>query len=187
LWVDSAPQECKYHVLALDPSKGRHSKVGDYSAFVQLRVSDDGTIYVNSWLMRMALDQLQAFAVQLLARLRPQGFIYEKIFEQRAVGQAIQDACQLQGVPCPMYEYVPRSNMEKNEKIRLYLTPLLGQRKIKLVRDATASNQLLLAQLKEFPCGMHDDAPDALCQALYLLEQIKHGPRQAPTPLTLSV
>ena len=48
VWFDRWPSDLRLKVMVLDPSKGRDSRRGDYSAFVLLGVDRDGVLYVDA-------------------------------------------------------------------------------------------------------------------------------------------
>jgi predicted phage terminase large subunit-like protein len=54
------------------------------------------------------------------------------------------------------------------------LGPYLSQRRLRFLAGS-ASTQMLVDQLRDFPCGAHDDGPDALEMALRLAEEVWHG------------
>lgn len=184
LWVDKIEGDIQFRLLSLDPSKSKSAHVGDYSVFTYLQVNTTGTIYVQSFFFRQPLDRLQSYAAQLLEQLRPDGFIYEKTFGQGQIGREIIHTCKVKGIPCPMWEFDSKQN--KVERIRLALTPLLGSKKLKLLKDSPG-NHLMLAQLSEFPSAVNDDGPDSLTMAISLLDQVRHGTRKTPEKLTLRV
>lgn len=163
IWARMPDNNIRLRILALDPSKGKHSHTGDYSAFVYVVLTTDGNVYVQSWLQRVPADTLGAMAVKLIDELRPDGFIYEGAF--------------LAGLFPSTHAYLYSSQEDKNVRIRVALTPLLGSKKLHL--DANCpGNRLLLSQLREFPTASHDDGPDALVMALSLLNQLLTGRRQ---------
>jgi len=183
IWTTHIPQDnVRFRVLALDPSKSKRSTTGDYSAFVYAVLTHDGHFHVQSWLVRVPLDQLVSMSVKLLAELKPDGFIVETVMMQALLAHSIQEACKAQQVPCPIWEFC--SHEDKIVRIRVALTPLLGGRRLHL-DESSPGNRLLLSQLREFPTCSHDDGPDSLTMACYLLNQMMFGRRQ-PEKLVLT-
>ena len=175
IWTPQVPADgVRLRVLSLDPSKGKRSTTGDYSAFTYVTLTTNGHLYVQSWLARLPTDQLIQQAVSLLDTLRPDGFVYESTLFQELLGKMIGDECVRRSVPCPIWEYAP--NEDKIVRIRMALTPLLGQKRLHLLEDSPG-NRLLLNQLREFPTGVHDDGPDSLTMATYLINMMLTGKR----------
>ncbi len=52
IWFDEWPANFQAKTVALDPSKGRDARRGDYSAYVLLCVDADGVLYVEADLAR---------------------------------------------------------------------------------------------------------------------------------------
>lgn len=162
----------RLRVLALDPSKSKKSTTGDFAAFTYLVLTTEGHVHVQSWFYRAPADQVVSEAVALLDQLRPHAFIYESTMMQELFGKWILERCNQRGIPCPIWEFSTQE--EKNVRIRMALTPLLGQRRLHL--DANSpGNRLLLSQIREFPTGNHDDGPDSLTMGTYLLNQLLAG------------
>src|SRR5690606_7975414 len=65
LWFDEWPANLRTRVIALDPSKGRDARRGDYSAYVILGISDEGLLYVDADLARRATPEIVATGAEL--------------------------------------------------------------------------------------------------------------------------
>ena len=74
IWFDAWPSELAIRAIALDPSKGRDARRGDYSAYVLLGIDRDGVIYVEADLARRPTPQMVADGVALCRRFRPDAF-----------------------------------------------------------------------------------------------------------------
>src|SRR5262245_4424072 len=76
-WFDDWPRELELKVMALDPSKGRDSKAGDFSALVKLGLDRNRIMYVEADLQRRPTPQLVADAVEMVRQFRPDLFAIE--------------------------------------------------------------------------------------------------------------
>jgi predicted phage terminase large subunit-like protein len=146
--------------LALDPSKGKDSSRGDYSAFVFVALSEDGTFYVDAHLERLPTSALVAKGVELYRKYQPNIFCVE--------------ANQFQELLCDEFErqlvrvYPLENKLNKTIRIRR-LEPYLSSRRLRFCASSP-SCRLLVEQLRSFPVGSHDDGPDALEMALRMVE-----------------
>lgn len=173
LWFEGWPSGLKLRVMALDPSKGADSRHGDYSAYVLLGITPDGTLLVEGDLARRPTPRMVADGVALYRRFNPLLFGVEINQWQELLAEEFAAEFQRQGLlaarPCGIRNYT-------NKRVRIRrLGPYLSQRKIKFLRDSAAT-RLLVDQLRDFPNGAHDDGPDALEMALRLAEEAWHGP-----------
>ncbi len=71
IWFDEWPNTWLCRVVAHDPSKGKDSKHGDYSAFVMLQWGRDDTIYVDADLERRNTSIITDTAIDLQQSFRP--------------------------------------------------------------------------------------------------------------------
>lgn len=165
------------HILALDPSKGKNSATGDYSAFMDMLLTQDGTLWVEPLLKRMPTDQVEDTAVELLERTRYDAFAHEINGFQELLADNIVRKCERKGVHCPLRKL--ESTTDKVVRIRMDLTPLLARKRIRVFAHTRYSN-LLIQQLREFPTGLHDDGPDSLSMGTRVINQLLQGNRQAP-------
>jgi predicted phage terminase large subunit-like protein len=159
-------------VIALDPSKGTDARRGDYSAYVLLGIDPLGVIYVEADLARRATPQMVADGVALCRRFRPLAFGVEaNQYHELLAGEFVTEFERQHHatiVPAAIHNYV-------NKQVRIRrLGPYLSQRRLRFLRGS-ASTQLLVNQLRDFPAGAHDDGPDALEMALRLAEEVWHG------------
>ena len=67
-------KEADPQTIALDPSKGRDARQGDYSAIILLGVDAAGTIYVEADLQRRPTSQMVADGVEHYQQFRPDAF-----------------------------------------------------------------------------------------------------------------
>lgn len=173
LFVDRWPDRLKYLVVAVDPATGRAMKNGDYTAIVALGVDYEGQLYAEADMEKSGPletgQRLATFCKRLpmapdIIGVESQGFQFlvrsmaEDAFEHMGVqGQFEEYAIEDRGVP-----------IRKEDRIA-ELDPLISHRDIKYVR--APGTALLVSQLKNFPSQDHDDGPDALELASWILSQ----------------
>jgi predicted phage terminase large subunit-like protein len=172
IWFDDWPDGLSAKTIALDPSKGKDARRGDYSAYVMLGIDDQGTVYVEANLARRPTPQMVADGAKLCQQFHPLIFGVEaNQYQELLVGEFL-DEFERQGLaylsPSALHNHV-----NKQMRIRR-LGPYLSQRRLRF-HAGTASTRLLVDQLRDFPAGAHDDGPDALEMALRLAEEIWHG------------
>ena len=168
------PPDLERRVLALDPSKGKQDRSGDYSAFVLLGLCRDWTLWADADLdaarpvesprggrsiVNDGLDLVQSW--------RPDAFSVETNGFQHLVAEAFLRVAGERRIHLPLFGVC--STSPKVSRIRA-LGPYLAQGRLR-VRD-TPGGRLLVQQLRDFPQGEHDDAPDALAQAVRMLDKL---------------
>src|SRR5262249_13628651 len=116
LFFDCWPESPACRVAALDPSKGKDSKSGDYSAFALLAVDAEGTLWVEADLCRgLPAEALADQAVDHSRRFRPDAFVVETNQFQQLLCLLISQAAQRQHILVPTVEV---SNMV-NKQVRI--------------------------------------------------------------------
>jgi len=208
-WFEAWPRSLEIKTLALDPSKGKDAKKGDYSALVKLGMDRSMDLYCEADLQRRPTPQIVADGVETVREFQPMGFAIESNQFQELLCADFSQARQEQRVLLPIIEC---ENYVKEHVRRRRLGTYLSQRKLRfksrsagttllvqqLSRLGTYLSQrelrfksrspgttLLVQQLKDFPMGDHDDGPDALEQALSLMIQLWNGRHQPPPPQRL--
>lgn len=181
MWFDDWPKDLALLVLALDPSKGRSSKHGDYSAIVALGRSKDGTLWAEADMARRPTTVIRTDSEAFFERLAretgrvPDGFGCESDqFQELLADQLAKQLARRYG---QIVYKMGTGNTAKDVRIRR-LTPELASRKIRF--RATPGTRLLVQQLQEFPIGEHDDGPDALEYARRLAIYLWNGKRGTP-------
>jgi predicted phage terminase large subunit-like protein len=172
IWFDAWPEGLVIRTIALDPSKGRESGRGDYSAYVLLGIDASGVIYVEADMARRPTPQMVADGVALCARFRPNAFGVEaNQFQELLCGEFAAEFAR-QGMP----HVAPAAiHNHANKLIRIRrIGPYLSQRRLRFL-SRSVSTKLLVDQLRDFPAGAHDDGPDALEMALRLAEDFWQG------------
>lgn len=170
IWFDELPKKLAVRSLALDPSKGKDSAAGDFSAFVFAGIASDGTIYVDAQIARRPVYEIIDAAVDLHRLWRPDVFGVEVNQFQ----ELLRDEMARKFSEAGLYGVTPypiQNNVNKRVRIRR-LGPLLSARKLRFNRYSP-SVALLVDQLKSFPVGDHDDGPDALEMAVRLARELQ--------------
>lgn len=158
IWFDEWPLDLTLKGIALDPSKGRDSKWGDYGAFVKMGRDKKGTLYVEADMGKWNTEQIVDRAIEHQLQFQPDVFAIETNQFQELLAVEIQRRAREVGFPLPIRPIV--NTVNKNVRIRrlgAYLAP--GHIRFK---GNSPGTRLLVAQLRDFPLGQHDDGPDAL-------------------------
>lgn len=166
IWVDDQdwPSDLFLSASFLDPSKGKNSRKGDYSAIVSVAYKD-GLLWVESSIDRRPVPKMVSDYVQWNRERRTAFVGLEANAWQDLLAEDYWQACAEIGYNADYPELITQT-ISKTIRIER-LGKWLQQRLIRMRK--TASNELLLQQLKEFPYGKHDDGPDALESAINLL------------------
>jgi predicted phage terminase large subunit-like protein len=173
-WVDVWPARVKYLVVGVDPATGRALRDGDYSAIVALGIGYDGKLYCQADMDKTGpqetTERLARFCRKLpmapdVIAIESNGFQFlmrtmaEETFANEDVSGRIE-----------AYDTTERDvPLHKEDRIA-ELDPLIVSKDIHWVRaDGT---QLLVSQLQNFPSPDHDDGPDALELASWVLSNL---------------
>jgi predicted phage terminase large subunit-like protein len=174
VWFDEWPRAFRVRVLALDPSKGREDRHGDYSAFVFVGVDAQGTAWVEADLARRPTPEIVATGAELIRRLRPDVFGLETNQFQELLGAHFMEELRRQGI---LWVVPMGVENRTNKRVRIrWLGQFLAERKLRFLAGS-AGTKLLVDQLKDFPVADHDDGPDALEMALRLAFEHNEGAR----------
>lgn len=171
LWFTDWPTHFIAKAIALDPSKGRDAskpKEGrppDYSAYVLASVDAQGVVWVDADLSNTRdVTQMVQDGIGLYRQFQPQAVLVEVNQFQELIGGEFQRIGNELRLHLPLYGI---NNTEpKPVRIRT-IGPYLAKRELRF-RD-TPGCRLLVQQLRDFPCGSHDDGPDSLSMALRML------------------
>jgi predicted phage terminase large subunit-like protein len=172
IWFDAWPEGLVLRAVALDPSKGRDSARGDYSAYVLLGIDAAGMIYVEADMAKRPTPQMVTDGVAICIRFRPTLFGVEaNQFQELLCGEFAAEFARQR-----MAHIIPAAiHNQANKLVRIRrLGPCLSQRRLRFLARSP-STKLLVDQLRDFPAGAHDDGPDALEMALRLAEDAWHG------------
>lgn len=159
------PENLVLSATALDPSKGKDAKKGDFQAIVNTGYLD-GYLWVECEIDRQPISEMIDDLVQFNMRIRPTVTGIEAVAFQELLAPVYLQA-QLD------YSYYDQPELIQNttpKRIRIArLGYWLRRHRIKIKNNA--SGQLLLKQLKAFPNGDHDDG----CFAAGTLVQTNRG------------
>lgn len=174
------PDDVFTHIISLDPSMGKNARTGDYSALLHVVASRNLHLFVqDAIILRMTSTQCEDQALAFIQQFQPGSVVVESNGFQEVLADNILQKCTAQSVMCPMSKYVSR--VDKEVRLRMTLTPYLANKRLH-IRN-TPQNQLLLAQMRDFPLGKHDDGPDALSLASIAFAELVKKVQQ-PQPLT---
>lgn len=167
---DEWPESFLVSATALDPSKGRNTKSGDYSAIVTVGFSK-GYLWVDADLQRRPVPQIMRDLVEWNTLRRPMVTGIEGVLFQELLGPDYEQA----QIELGNYRDVPV--MIDNSISKTLRISRLGQwlRLHRVKIRNTPGGRLLLQQLKDFPNGDHDDGPDAMEMAVRLLESLSEA------------
>jgi len=178
LWVDDdrwpRPEEFQFHVLALDPSKGKTDKADD-SAFVKLSLHQSGVMYVDAEIDLMHLGKLTERTLEISREFNPVAVGIEAVQFQELLGIHIDAEARRVGWPLNVWHIDHTTN--KHARIRSTLTHHVMHKEFRFRRSSRGARKLV-AQLQEFPKAKHDDGPDALEMAVSLARRIHSGESQ---------
>lgn len=178
MWFDDYPRDIVLSALALDPSKGRDAKAGDYSAFVSAGLDSRGVLWVDADLERRPATKIVQDGINLFRQRRPSGFAVEINQFQELLAADFRREAAKDNIHLPLYGI--NNHVSKVVRIRS-LGSYFAQQRIR-VRN-TPGARLLVQQLRDFPHGTNDDGPDALEMAVRLLKHLlgeatEHGSPQ---------
>ena len=175
IWFDDWPRdEIEAWVVACDPSKGRSSKHGDYSAMVLLARDRSGHYWIEADLARRPADRIVADTYELVRRGRAElvrteeGVGYETDGFAALFLPILRTAEKQYQLQLRLHD-ISHGGAPKATRIRR-LTPRLTAGKLHF--RSTPGTRLLVRQMEEFPLADHDDGPDALEMADRLIERL---------------
>ncbi len=172
LWFERWPFAPVVRTLAIDPSQGHDARRGDYAAFVFIALDSSGMYFVEAELRRVPVAELVATAVELYLQFQPDLLGVEANQFQELVGDLLVAELRRRGLP-HVQPMLVHNNLNKRVRIRR-LGPLLAAKRLRFKADSPTT-RLLVDQLRQFPCGDHDDGPDALEMAIRLASSLVNG------------
>lgn len=165
IWFHDWPANLRIKAMALDPSKGRDARHGDYSAFVLLGIDERGIVYLEADLARRPTARMVADGVAWYRQFQPHLFGIETNQFQELLAAEFQAEFLRQGMLAAAV--VPLENTAaKLARIRRW-GPLFAQRRVRFKANSPGT-RMLLEQFQDFPHAAHDDGPDAAEMALRL-------------------
>ena len=171
MYFDDWPNTITLRTIAVDPSKGRDGKQGDFSAIVKLGRDRDGTLYCEADLARRSSEAIIDATLEHYAGFRADAVAVEANQYQELLAVQIAQRARESGLPIPIVPIV--NTVSKLTRIRR-LGPYLGQHAIRFKADSPGT-KLLIDQLRDFPTADHDDGPDALEIALRVMIDTHNG------------
>jgi predicted phage terminase large subunit-like protein len=166
IWFDDwpHPDSITLLVIALDPSKGKDAKHGDYSALVVLARARDGTLWVEADLARRPTPRIVADGIELARRVQAEtghtldGFGVESDQFQELLADEFVRQTKDAGFTLPIFK-MTTGGVNKEVRIRRLSSDVT---KVNIRYRATPGTRLLVRQMEQFPNADHDDGPDAL-------------------------
>lgn len=158
---------CRLASIALDPSKGKNAKKGDYQATVYVGYAD-GYLWVDADICRRPVPDTVSKMVDMEEEYRPTVVGVEAVAFQELIAPIYGAEHRTRG-----REYREPELIENtvNKHVRISrLGSWLRLHMIKIRR--TKGGYLLRDMLKEYPNHAHDDGPDALEMAIRKLIDI---------------
>lgn len=177
IWFDDWPQNLAILVFALDPSKGKDAKTGDYSAIVALGRTLDGMLWCEADLARRTTTRILDDSIEMVERVSREtgrqvdGFGVESDQFQELLADQLRAKATAKWFASIVYN-MTTGGTPKAVRIRR-LTPILTGFKIRFRN--TPGTRLLVTQLEQFPIADHDDGPDGLEYANRLAVSLWNG------------
>ena len=173
-YFDSWPEghACEFRIVSLDPSLGRSDK-SDYSAFVKAALGVDGLLYIDADLARRDITRQVVDGMAIAEEFEALALSVEINAFQEALAVIFRDKTRGRGWMIPIIPITQTAN--KIMRIRAFITPYLAEKKVKF-RRGSPGVALLLEQLRTFPASRYADGPDALAQAIHVIQDFRlHG------------
>jgi phage terminase large subunit-like protein len=173
-------------VIALDPSKGKGDKEGDYSAFVLLWFYN-GTLFVDADMRNDRGDiEITHTGVQLFKQFNPHYFVIESearqnehlVRDMHRIADSESLVMPITTVDSRVFSGDGKMKMDKKSRIR-QLAGYVSERWFRF-KTPSPGAKLLKEQLMAFPLG-HDDGPDALAYGIAMLQKATRGCVSPPT------
>ena len=184
IWFDAWPEHRRLCVVAVDPSQGKDSRRGDFSAVVVLIIDTAGRMYVEADLARRPVPQLVADTVACCRRFPVDALGVEANQFQELLAEPLEAEFRRQGL-VGFSPWMIHNHTSKVVRIRR-LGPFLARRMLRFRRNS-AGTRLLVEQLRMFPTASHDDGPDALEMAIRLAGELLRSPGETHTISRMSV
>ncbi len=186
-WFDYWPVDIatEIKVMALDPSKGKESKTGDYQAVIKYARDKDGCEYVEADMGKRPVTAMQApdgtelsegmceTLIDNAREFKPEGIGIEGNQFQELLVIPLKDVAKRRGYDREFRPYLINNQVNKLVRIRRLGMPL-SERRMRFKRNSPGT-RLLVEQLKQFPTADHDDGPDALEMARRLAIELVNG------------
>ena len=166
---DTWPVNMAVKTMALDPSKGKSDRVGDFSAYTLLGVDSSDTLLIESNMRRRPINEMVSTGVDLFLGFKPDAFGIESNAWQDLLSPEFDREFKRRGVIAPNIFEIHNS-VNKQVRIRR-LAGYLAHGRVKF-KSNSPSTQILIDQFLDFPKGPHDDGPDSMEMAVRLAEHL---------------
>ena len=174
--TEEFPDSFELGVIAVDPSKGKEAKRGDYSGIIFVGLSG-GKLWVDASLERRPTEQIVSDGIDHAQLYGPwlHGFAIEiNQFQELLVGEFQRQVTERGHLPLPIFTITNTVN----KKLRISrLGPYFSGGSIRIRNNA--GGRLLVEQCRNFSqrdvSGVHDDGPDALEMAIRTGIEIQGG------------
>lgn len=174
LFVDEWPKRLQYLVLGVDPATGRALRDGDYSAIVAVGMDDVGQLYVEADMDKTGPLETTHRLARFVRRLPmiPDDIGIESQGFQFLISSMTEDTFDEEDVQGRISEYAidERDVPVRKEDRIAELDPFIVNKDLKFVRGP--GTMLLVNQLRNFPSKDHDDGPDALELAIWIMSSL---------------
>ncbi|MBR5626532.1 MAG: phage terminase large subunit, partial [Thermoguttaceae bacterium] len=175
IWCDILPESFRYSAIAMDPSKGKNTNFGDYTALVFAGMDESGIIYIDANIARRPVHEIPEVSFNFYMCHKPDIFGVEVNQFQELLKDMLNQYFADNGIS-QVSVYPVTNHINKTVRIRR-LGSLFSTERIRFYRKSS-SNKLLMEQLKSFPTGEHDDGPDAMEMAIRLITMLQKSSDQ---------
>lgn len=174
VWADEWPQRFEVGVIAVDPSKGKDTRKGDYSAIIFCGLAG-GKLWFDCSIQRRPVEKIVVDGLRMQqANAATTIGIEANAFQSLLAPEFARKGQELGIVPAQIALFT--NSIDKNIRISR-LGPLFEQKMVRIRRNA--GGELFVKQCKDWPYGDHDDGPDGAEMATRLLrEEIAKGQAQ---------
>lgn len=164
----SATEEFVGGVIAVDPSKGKESKKGDYSFITYLGRTNARRVLGDCWAGRVSAEVLIDNIMDMAKKHKPQWIVGETNSFANLILEALTKRLAREGLA--HIRVIPVEQRENKDLRIRRLGPIIasGGWKFRL----NNYTRLLQQQLRLFPNSQHDDGPDSAELALRYLVQL---------------
>lgn len=159
LYFTDWPPRLKIRVMSCDPSKGRDSRHGDFSAIVMGGKDERGVCYYDCDSERRSPEKICIDICKRVLGFGPDLLIIEGNQFQDLLKPMVERAAKEARVTLPEIKLV-ENDVNKLVRIRR-MGPDFAQKIVRFKRNSPGIAELL-QQAQDFPNGAHDDNIDAL-------------------------
>jgi len=177
IWWEGDWPQIANRIIAVDPSKGRDSRQGDYSAIIRMGRAVDGTLFCDCDMVRCNTETLVDLILERHREFNSEIVAIEANQFQELIAVQLMEKARGRGLPVPCRTII--NNVNKQVRIRR-LGPYLAQKSIRF-RAGNPASKIVVEQLRDFPSATHDDGPDAMEMALRVMIDLYNSRSAPPT------